>query len=134
MGYVESNLKTGEQIVHKGTLHWAIYLPGMVFAVALIGFAFLADAWVTRRTTEMVVTNIRVFLKTGWLSRKTIELNLGKVETVSVDQGILGRLLGYGTITVVGTGGTHERFKWVTAPLDFRRAIQAQVPTTPVTA
>ena len=60
---------------------------------------------------------------TGLISRRTLEMNLEKVETIKVDQGIFGRILGFGTVTVVGTGGTKEAFKWMAEPLAFRRAV-----------
>ncbi len=127
MGYVEENLGAGEQVVHQGKLHWAIFLPGVVLLpVYFIGVLFLIPALIAKVSTEMAVTNKRVIIKTGLISRRTIEMNLAKVENIGVDQGILGRILNYGTITVVGTGGTREQFKWVAAPLDFRRAVQAQ--------
>ena len=128
MGYVESSLGQGEQIVHEGKLHWAILLPGIVLLPVLIGALFLISAIITMMTTEMAVTNKRVIIKTGLISRRTVEMNLSKVENVGVDQGILGRMLNYGTITVVGTGGTKEPFKFVAAPLDYRRAVQEQSP------
>jgi uncharacterized membrane protein YdbT with pleckstrin-like domain len=128
MGYVESNLASGERIVHRGELHWAIFLPGIVLLPIIIGILFLIAAILAKISTEMAVTNKRVIIKSGLISRRTIEMNLSKIETVGVDQGILGRMLNYGTVTVKGTGGTGEPFKWVSAPLDFRRAVQAQSP------
>ena len=126
MAYVDSNLGDGEKVVHRGELHWAIFLPGIVLLPVLIGVLFLISALIAKISTEMAVTNRRVIIKAGLISRRTIEMNLTKVENIGVDQGILGRILNYGTITVVGTGGTREPFKWVSAPLDFRRAVQAQ--------
>jgi uncharacterized membrane protein YdbT with pleckstrin-like domain len=129
MGYVESNLGSGEQIVHRGELHWAIFIPGVVLVPVFgIGVLLLISELISKFTTEMAVTNKRVIIKSGLISRRTIEMNLTKVENIGVSQSILGRLLDYGTITVVGTGGTREPFKWVRSPLDFRRAVQTQSP------
>jgi len=128
MGYVEGNLGAGEQVVHRGELHWAIFLPGIVLIPVLVGIPLLISAIVAKISTEMAVTNKRVIIKTGLISRRTVELNHAKVETIGVDQGILGRMLNFGAIIVVGTGGTKEKFPWVAAPLDFRRAVQAQAP------
>lgn len=126
MGYVDSNLITGERVTHRGELHWAIFLPGIILLpVVLIGIIPIISAAIRRATTEMAVTNKRVVIKTGLISRRTVELNLAKVENIGVDQSMWGRLLGYGKITVVGTGGTREAFSGVAAPLDFRRAVQA---------
>jgi uncharacterized membrane protein YdbT with pleckstrin-like domain len=107
---------------------------GMV-AVALILFGnlILAIAWVRRSATEMAVTNKRVIIKIGFLTKRTIELFLSKVESVEVEQTLPGRMLGYGSITVRGTGGTNEPFSHVANPLEFRRQVQHQIEehTTP---
>jgi uncharacterized membrane protein YdbT with pleckstrin-like domain len=55
------------------------------------------------------------------ISRRTLEINLNKVETVNVDQSVLGRILGYGTIRIVGTGGTNEVFENIAHPIEFRK-------------
>ncbi|MFT5726217.1 MAG: putative membrane protein YdbT with pleckstrin-like domain [Desulforhopalus sp.] len=128
MGYVETNLGSGENIIHRGEIHWAIYIPGTVLLLFVIGIFFLIPAFITKFTTEMAITNKRVIIKTGLISRRTIEMNLSKIENVAIDQSIFGRMLNYGTITVVGTGGTKEPFKWVADPLEFRRVVQAQSP------
>lgn len=125
MGYVESNLISGEQVVHTGRLHWVILVPGLILLPVIIGIVPLLAGAIRRATTEMAVTNKRVLIKTGLISRRTVELNLGKIENIAVDQGLLGRMMNYGKITVVGTGGTREPFGYVAAPLDFRRAVQA---------
>ena len=62
----------------------------------------------------------------GFISRRTIEINMSKVESVEVNQDIFGRLLNYGTIVVIGTGGTKEPFALIGDPLAFRRAVQSQ--------
>ena len=77
-------------------------------------------------TSEFAVTNKRVLVKVGFISRHTLELLLSKVETIGVDQSILGRILGYGTIVVIGTGGTREPFKAIADPLGFRHQVQGQ--------
>ena len=90
-----------------------------------------ALAWITglirRSSTEMAVTNRRVLMKVGMVGRRTVELMLPKVESVAVDQGVMGRLTGYGTVVVRGTGGTCETFERVGQPLEFRRQVQEQI-------
>ena len=66
----------------------------------------------------------RTLIKVGLISRHTLEMNLSKVESVAVDQGIWGRILGYGSITVIGTGGTKELFAYLANPVEFRRQFQ----------
>jgi uncharacterized membrane protein YdbT with pleckstrin-like domain len=126
MGYVDANLIAGEDVVYRANLHWIIFLPGIILCVIVIGVFLLIGALIRRFTTELAVTNKRVIIKTGWLSRKTLEMNLAKIENIAVDQSIIGRLFGYGTIAVVGTGGTREPFHNIANPLEFRKAVQAQ--------
>ena len=153
VGYVESNLLNGEEIVYKARLHPIVYLPAIVVAVISlcivvggasssitgtamgIGFAgfVLAGvlglfAYVDVLNAEFAVTNRRVLIKIGWLRRSSLELLLQKIEGIAVDQGIMGRILDFGTIGVRGTGGTRERFSNISAPLEFRRQIQSLIP------
>jgi uncharacterized membrane protein YdbT with pleckstrin-like domain len=82
---------------------------------------------VRRNATEMVVTNRPVVIKTGLTSRKTIEMLLNKVESIEVSETSFGRMLGYGTIVVIGTGGTSELFHRIAHPLEFRSQVQQQI-------
>jgi len=147
MSYVESNLLSGERIVHSAKIHWFIYVPGGFLAVLaiyfwatghedgtiMIGiFAFpfaivlLIKAWIEQVTTELAVTSKRVVAKVGLIRRNTIELNHSKVESFNVDQSILGRIFGFGTIVVNGTGGGKTPIPNIDSPLQFRReAMQA---------
>jgi uncharacterized membrane protein YdbT with pleckstrin-like domain len=133
--YVQDTLIPGERVMHETHLHWIIYAAGGVFTALafvtagvtlVIAIPVLIYAWINARTSEFCVTDGRVLIKTGWLSRRTIELNISKVESLEVSQGMLGRSLNYGTIIVVGTGSTREPFRRIADPLGFRRAVQAQ--------
>jgi uncharacterized membrane protein YdbT with pleckstrin-like domain len=126
MSYVENNLIPGEQVVYRAELHWIIFIWPVIFSFVLIGIPWLIAAILQKKTTEMAVTNKRVIIKTGIISRRTIEMNLSKIENIEVNQSIIGRIFGYGIITIVGTGGTHEPFKNVSQPLDFRKSVLAQ--------
>jgi len=86
---------------------------------------YLLKAFIERRTTELVVTNRRVIAKTGLIRRKTWEINAAKVEGVEVEQGILGRILGYGTVHVKGTGGGIAPVRKIDKPVVFRRHVTA---------
>jgi len=79
---------------------------------------------IRRATSEFVITNKRVIVKVGLIRRKTLEMNLQKIESVNVEQGIMARILGYGTVTIVGTGGTKESFSDIRKPLVFRKKFQ----------
>jgi uncharacterized membrane protein YdbT with pleckstrin-like domain len=82
---------------------------------------------VRRNATEMAVTNRRVIIKVGLLTRKTIEMLLNKIETIEVRETLIGRLMGYGTIIVIGTGGTPEPFHRLAHPTQFRNQVQQQI-------
>jgi uncharacterized membrane protein YdbT with pleckstrin-like domain len=144
MSYVERNLLPNEQITYRAKLHWLIYiLPAIVFVIAIlvalggsmaaagvvgvIGVILLMPPWIKSKSSEFAITNKRVLIKVGLIRRHSLELLLQKVEGIGVDQGILGRILGYGTITVSGVGGTKEAFKMISRPLEFRRQVQASL-------
>jgi uncharacterized membrane protein YdbT with pleckstrin-like domain len=96
-------------------------------ALLVGGLIAILMGMVRRSATEMAVTNRRVVVKTGLASRRTIEMLLNKVETIEVQESALGRLMGYGTVVLVGTGGSTEPFHKVAHPLDFRGAVQQQI-------
>ena len=150
MGYIDRVLRPDEEVLAIGRMHWIIYLRGamlLVIALALLfaagnfaSFASLAataggwlvglfavydlaasaiEAW----TTEIAVTNRRVIHKRGLIRRETGEMNMEKVESVTVDQSILGRILNYGSIVVRGTGAGIEGLHHIGDPLTLRSAI-----------
>lgn len=116
--YVNNNLLRDEHIVFETTYHWIIF-----FELKSIFTLFISPI-LRRWSDEFVVTNKRIVVKTGFISRYTFEMNLNKVETVNVDQSIFGRIFGYGTIIIIGTGGTRETFATIAKPLEFRRNFQ----------
>ncbi|MGQ9496113.1 MAG: PH domain-containing protein [Thermoanaerobaculaceae bacterium] len=146
MVFIEGNLRSDEQEIHRSRLHWIVFagpvvfsIPGFMFLagpkeVAPLGFFFLGIAliWalfavVSLKTSEFVVTNKRVFMKVGSVQRQSLEIFLKEIESIAVHQGILGRIFGYGSITVVGSGGSKWTFHRIEAPLLFRRKIQEQI-------
>jgi uncharacterized membrane protein YdbT with pleckstrin-like domain len=109
------------RLVASDGLEWVcLALAGMAGLAALY---FTATAWFHRWTTETDVTNLRVVHKTGFIRRRTFEMSLDKVESVDVNQSILGRLLNYGDLTIQGVGEGTETISTVTSPLAFRTAI-----------
>jgi uncharacterized membrane protein YdbT with pleckstrin-like domain len=107
---------------------------GSAGGTTISSLAFLAIAGLlvflghlSRAATEMAVTNKRIVIKIGVFNRRTFELLLSKVESIGVEEGMLGRMLGYGSVVVRGTGGTPEPFKTIAHPLEFRRQVQQQV-------
>jgi uncharacterized membrane protein YdbT with pleckstrin-like domain len=90
----------------------------------VIGTAILLYGMAKRNATEMAVTNRRVLIKTGMTSRRTLDLMLGRVESIGVEETMMGRMLGYGTVILRGTGGTPELFVMIAHPQEFRRQVQ----------
>ncbi|HKW91269.1 MAG TPA: PH domain-containing protein [Methylomirabilota bacterium] len=149
MGYVERHLLPNEHVVYKTRLHWMLFVkPGLLTlagvvlalllrqvldppwlwmigaAVAVIGLGWAFVHYVELMTSEFAVTNTRLILKVGLISRYTTELLLTKVESIGVQQGLMGRLLGFGDLTVTGTGGAREVFRRVRDPIGFRNHVQ----------
>jgi uncharacterized membrane protein YdbT with pleckstrin-like domain len=80
-----------------------------------------------RNATEMAVTDKRLVVKVGVAGRRTLELLLQKVESIAVEESLMGRVLGYGTVIVHGTGGTPEPFDRMAHPIEFRKQVQQQI-------
>ncbi|MDD4355643.1 MAG: PH domain-containing protein [Smithellaceae bacterium] len=72
-------------------------------------------------TSESAITNKRIMIKTGFISPNTFEMSHSKIESINVIQSVPGRILGYGTIVVMGTGSTRDPFVFIRDPLEFRR-------------
>ena len=149
MSYILKNLMSNENLVYRAKIHWVIYLPSVLFLLLgfflitqgsdiseefyffggvsiLVSFATFAKSFIFKITTELGVTDKRVIAKTGLISRDTIELNHTKVESYHINQSILGRILGYGTLIVNGTGGGKTPIRSIDSPLNFRKkAVQA---------
>jgi Bacterial PH domain len=102
-------------------------IEGAGVALLICGIVVVLFGMARRNSTEMAVTSRRVVIKTGLTSRKTIEMLLNKVESIEVNETTLGKLLGYGSIVVVGTGGSTEPFRNVAHPLEFRSQVQRQI-------
>lgn len=91
----------------------------------IIGLILALSRYIVFATSEFAITNKRVIVKVGLLRRRTIEMQLAKLEAIAVNQGIIGRIFSYGDIVVTGTGGTKEPFQRISEPVEFRRAAQA---------
>jgi uncharacterized membrane protein YdbT with pleckstrin-like domain len=94
-----------------------------------VAFVFLIVGAIRRSATEMVVTSRRVLVKTGIGSRRTIEMLLSKIESIMVDESVMGRMLGFGTVIIRGTGGGLEPFTRISHPNEFRKQVQMQIET-----
>lgn len=156
MSYVDDHLLPGERVVYRARLHWIAFrwsillialaivagIAGQLIStdpsadawklwvpagLAALAIVFALGPWIKRATSEFAVTDKRVLVKVGLVQRDSLETLLSKIEAIGVDQTLLGRMLGFGTITIVGTGGTRETFDRIASPLEFRRQVQAQI-------
>jgi uncharacterized membrane protein YdbT with pleckstrin-like domain len=152
--YIDDILQPGEKVLYSTNAHWVFYWPAIVAwlvavillilshatttdgivllclsasaVAAIAGLYWAVKAWFHRWTTETDVTNLRVVHKTGFIKRRTFEMSLDKVESVDVNQSILGRLLNYGDVTILGVGEGKETIATIASPLTFRNFITAR--------
>lgn len=121
--YINSVLHNNETVVYETKLHWKIYILSILFLpIAGIGILFFPFAFIARKTNEFAVTNKRIISKSGLISRKAYDILLRKVESVYVEQGIIGRTLNYGKVIVRGAGSVQE-YNGITDPLTFKRIV-----------
>ena len=148
MSYVQHVLQPGEQVRRISRIHWIVYWPGIAaallgvvayalsdtrylpgiwrytaYALALVAVVLLIKQWLELWVTEIAVTDRRVIYKKGLIRRQTNEMNMDKVESVQIDQSILGRMLDYGDVTILGTGEGFETLRTIASPIELRNSI-----------
>ena len=159
LGYIEQTLGHRERLIYKARFHWLHFAVAWIELVLILLLAawivlFTPTAWLeyvfllsciaallllVRRmipiwTTEIGVTDNRLIVKRGWLTRSTDELQLRSIEQVNLQQGVIGRLLGYGQVDVHGTGVDNLLIPPIADPLSFVRAIEDATGNSKVTA
>lgn len=125
MSYIDESLSTGEEVSARFKLHWVTHIPMVLWLLLVITFPFAIYEYLRLRYTEQGVTNKRVIFKTGIISRKSEEMKLASIETVEIDQGVIGRILGYGSVKVTGRGASDVLFRLVDDPMAVKRAIES---------
>ena len=148
MSYVQRVLQPGEQVRRISSIHWIGYWPGVAvallavvafwfsetrylsgfwryttYALALVAVVLLIQQWFQWWVTEIAVTNRRVIYKKGLIRRQTNEMNMDKVESVKIDQSIIGRMLDYGNVQILGTGEGFETLRTIPSPIELRNSI-----------
>jgi uncharacterized membrane protein YdbT with pleckstrin-like domain len=148
MSYVQRILQPGEQVRRVSSIHWIVYWPGIAvallalvaywfsetryltgiwrytaYALALFAVILLVKQWFELWVTEIAVTDRRIIYKKGFIRRQTNEMNMDKVESVQIDQSILGRMLDYGDVTILGTGEGFETLRTISSPIELRNSI-----------
>lgn len=131
-GYVEGALVADEKIVYLGHISLWSLAPLIALGIVLLpvfglGLLFLIKAYVRYKTTELAITSKRVIVKFGFIRRSTVEININKVESIQVDQEILGRMFNFGTLIIAGAGNPQAPIPGISEPMEFRKAfIEAQ--------
>ena len=155
MGYVEQTIGKDEVVLMKSHIHWLTMMPMFLTGVLLAGLAGTAifyilnnnenkimawagcvlllfgimlmfSAYLKRSRSEFAVTNKRVVIKTGIFTKDTFEMLKDKIESIAVHQNFVGNMFGYGTISIKGTGGSTETFKYISDPMKFKQCVQEQ--------
>ena len=153
MSFIDKNLLSNEVVIYRAKLHWAIFINAFLYlflsvltcvfnvwisepnqilwTISLLALLFALasgiNSYIRLKTSEFAITNKRVLIKVGFIRRHSLEVLLHKVEGIGVNQSILGRIFGFGTIIVTGTGGTKETFDQIDSPLEFRKQVQAHL-------
>lgn len=153
MSYIEDNLMENEKIKHTTRLHLIVflspikyfvigvlclsiesdpdggsgYLPAIGIILILWSFGSLISTFINYKTSEFGITDKRVMAKTGLIKRHSLEILLSKMESIVVDQSVLGRILGYGNLIYIGTGGTRDKFIRISSPTLFKKIAQEQI-------
>jgi uncharacterized membrane protein YdbT with pleckstrin-like domain len=130
MSYIEESLSSGEKVEGLFKFHWFAWVPmclWLILGLATFGLTWLVALYefLKLRFTEQGVTNKRVILKKGIISRKTEEMKVTSIETVEIEQGVWGRIFGFGTIKVTGRGVSDVVFKSLDDPMAAKRQIES---------
>ncbi|MBR0275234.1 MAG: PH domain-containing protein [Prevotella sp.] len=153
MGYIEKHLMQDEKVVSKAKLHWIVYFGPGLMALLAIGLLFISDfSWLLRICLmlgvwlcaliwavaidggkQYVVTTRRIIFKHGIIKRSSLELLLRKCEGIKVEQSIMGRILGYGTVLVT-TGEATNRYDYIRHPVTFSTCINQQIDNLKTTS
>lgn len=127
MSYVSLTLAPREVILARGRFHWTYSFVSWAWLLLagwlLIGIAVFFSRQMRKWTTELVVTNRRFIYKRGFISRRTDEFNAARIHAITLEQSLLGRVLGYGTLNVRGVDIGDFGLPAIAKPIEFRKAL-----------
>jgi uncharacterized membrane protein YdbT with pleckstrin-like domain len=125
MSYIQDSLSEGEKVVGVFRQHWVTRIWLVMWILLIVTIPLAVYEWLRLRNLEHGVTNKRVIYKRGIVSRKTEEMKIGSIETVEIDQGIWGRMLGFGDVKVTGRGISDVVFRTIDDPMEVKRRIES---------
>jgi len=126
--YVQSVIGKDEKVEYEGKVSLWSLLPLILLGLVLLplyglGLIFWIAALIKYKTTELAITNKKIIAKFGFISRNTIELLLPKIESIQVNQTILGRMFNYGSIVASGTGNPQAPVPGISNPIESRKKL-----------
>ncbi|MGC1855116.1 MAG: PH domain-containing protein [Candidatus Aquirickettsiella sp.] len=147
MGYIDKTLLPDEKVIYRSHPHWIVVfrsLIGLILIAAflmmgarhtlliiclfsLLGLAACISGMIVYYSSEFGITDKRVIMKSGFISRYAFENSLDRIEGVEINQSIMGRILDYGSIRIRGVSGTNELFSAVRYPFRFRYKILEEI-------
>jgi uncharacterized membrane protein YdbT with pleckstrin-like domain len=148
MSYTKESLLKDEKIVYYTRPHYIIFYTiflwlmlaifmtkvanstFLALIMVLMGLACFIGDLISYYFSEYVITNRRIIMKVGFIRRQSLEVFLERIEGIYVEQGIIGRILNFGTVIIAGIGGTKNPFFYIPDPIKFRSDVQQQIETT----
>ncbi|MEL7625389.1 MAG: PH domain-containing protein [Anaerolineaceae bacterium] len=144
MGYIEKRLANDETIIYRAKTSWKVLIwpmvllilinwlaskvhPLFLFFTIILSVVLIIQVILIIITTEFALTNRRIIAKRGVILQHSLEILLKQVESIAVSQPLVGRIFGFGTVTVNGSGGTQEFFKSIDNPMELRRQVNDQI-------
>ena len=123
---IENNLGRNEHLVKDGKISWIVIVPHIILMVFAIGFVTIWRPLIAILTTRLCITNKKVVGKIGFIKVKTLDAPLNKINNVSVQQGLFGRIFGYGTIRIDTSSGFYK-FDFIKQPNEFKATLLNQI-------
>lgn len=123
MSKLSSNLQKNEQVILEGKVHWAtLIVPAILTFFGGIGLIWLIPRLIRMFTTELSLSNKRLVGKYGLINTKQMDSPLNKINSISVESGLFGKIFGYATITV-NTASTYYVFRDIVQAENFKHNV-----------
>ena len=124
MSYIVKTLSPNEQVIYRAKFHWLYTFTALLWALTILGLFIAIERIIKMKSTEIVVTNFRFIVKTGWIARQTQEVSLDKIEEINLKQTFWGRIWGYGSLNIRGTGIGDIQLPNIDDPVELHKALQ----------
>jgi Short C-terminal domain/Bacterial PH domain len=112
-----------------GFFGWVGSLVDLIsLGLVIAGIGWIVYNLVEWRTASFAVTNLRVMREEGLIQHRSSATLLSSLSDVKTEQPLIGRQLGYGDVVIYSQSGDAgvDRFRTITAPMEFRNAIMTE--------